>query len=147
MSDSSAIDNALVDKLRDDATIAAFGLDGVFFGKADPGCTKFIVVSLATSHDEPMFLARAWEDLNYLVKAVVLNDEDGLARDVAARIDEVLDPQPPAARATLDVQGYRLMKMGRIDRVRYPDPDPNDPSIVWQHRGGHYQVMVYQVTA
>jgi hypothetical protein len=147
MSDSSAVDNALCDKLRDDPTLSLLLPDGVFYGQADPGLTKFAVVSLATGEDEPMFGGRAYEDLNYLVKAVVLNDEDGVARDAAARIDELLDPQPPAPRATLDVQGYRLMVMRRIDRVRYPDPDPNDPLVVWQHRGGHYQVVVYPVTS
>ena len=146
MSDSSAVDNALVDKLRDDAALMALLPDGVYFGRADEGLTKFVVVTIATADDEHMFLGRAFEDINYLVKAVVLNDTDGVARAAAARIDELLDPQPPAPRATLNVEGYRLMTMRRIDRVRYPDPDPNDPSIVWQHRGGHYQVVVYPVT-
>jgi hypothetical protein len=83
------------------------------------------------------------------VKAVVLNDmAERLSRAAAARIDEVLDPQPPAPRATLEIAGYRLMTMRRIDFVRYPDPSPENPAgIIWQHRGGHYQVMVYSPRA
>lgn len=143
--DSQAVENALVDKLRADAKLMALLPDGVFFGVADNGCKKFCVVSTATSHDEPMFQGRAYEDYNFLVKAVVLNDRDGTARKAAARIDKLLDPPKPE-RATLEIEGYRLMVMRRIDRVRYPDVDPSDPSIVWQHRGGHYQVMVYPQT-
>lgn len=143
MRDSSAIENALVDLLRSDSTLSALLPDGVFYGHADEGCTKFVIVSMATSHDEPMFGGRAFEDYNYLVKAVVLNDVDGTTLLAEARIDELLDPQPPAPPATLSIAGYRLMAMRRIDRVRYPDPDPEDPSIVWQHRGGHYQIVAY----
>jgi hypothetical protein len=145
-SDSQAIENALCDKLRDDAKLSALLPDGVFYGIADANCKRFALVSMATSHDEPMLADDvAYEEYNYLVKAVVLNDPGGVARAAAERINELLSPRPPA-RATLTIEGYRLMVMRRIDRVRYPDPDPEDPSIVWQHRGGHYQVMVYPTT-
>lgn len=143
MSDSSAIENALIKKLRDDTALSTLLPGGVFFDVADEGSTKFAIVSQATAHDQPMFKGRAYEDYNFLVKAVVLNDVASVAKQAAARIDELLDPQPPASPATLDVVGYRLMVMRRIDRVRYSDPDPQDSQIVWQHRGGHYQVMVY----
>lgn len=141
-SDSSAVEIALVKKLRDDSQLSALLPDGVFFSAADEGCTKFALVSMATAFDEAMFRASAFEDYNFLVKAVVLNDDDGTTRLAAARINELLDPQPPAQKATLDVEGYNLMVMRRIDRVRYSDPDPQDQKTVWQHRGGHYQVMV-----
>ena len=140
--DSSAVENALVDKLRADATLKALMPDGVFFGEAGATAVSFVLVTLDDEHDEGMFGERAYEDHTFLVKAISRKDTNGAVRKAAARIDELLDPKPPA-RATLTIDGYRLMVMRRIKRVRYADPDQRDLTIVWQHRGGQYQVMVY----
>ncbi len=140
MSDSCAIDAALVEKLRSDATLQSLMPDGVFFGAGAPGLTRFIVVDLIAGEDRRLFDARD-EDCLYLVKAVALNDDNGDARAAAARIDELLDPPYPAPPATLDVPGYGVMAISRVERIRMLDVDDEDNQIRWQHRGGQYQVL------
>ena len=136
MSDSSDVDNALIAKLIADAPLTALMPDGVYFDEAAPGKTKFVIVSLVTSFDTPMLRARAFEEATYLVKAVALSTSGGDVKSAAARIDTLLDG------GTLTVSGYSLMYMQRVERLRMTEVDAVDPSIRWQHRGGHYEVMV-----
>lgn len=136
MSDSSDVDAALTAKLIGDATLMAIATDGAYFDEAPQGKTKFLILSLVEEHDEPMFNARAFEDATYLVKAVVQGTSGADVKTAAARIDALLDGQP------LTVPGYKLMTMQRTGRVRFTEVDEVDRSIRWQHRGGHYQVVV-----
>jgi hypothetical protein len=139
--DSSAIDTAVIDYLRSDTTLAGLLTDGWYQDEAPPRLTRFGIVSLIAGTDEAIFGQRAAEDCLYLVKAVVLNDDSGRARAAAARIDELLDPQPPAPPATFPIAGYALILSRRDERIRSLEVDGTDNQIRWQHRGGRYQVI------
>lgn len=147
MADSTAIDQALINKLLADATLRALMPDGVFFEEAGASMVtggharQYVIVSLVDEEDEPMFGGRAWEDGLYLVKAVELSSSVAVKNiaAAAARIDALLE------MGTLTIAGYALMLLRREKRIRYPDPDPEDASIMWQHRGGHYRLMAAPV--
>lgn len=136
MSDSGEIDNAIIAKLTGDATLTGLMPDGVYYSQAPVGKKKFVIVSLILADDEPMFNARAFEDSHYLVKAVELSSSGTNTRLAAARIDALLDGQP------LTIPGYSHMVTQREERFREVEVDDADPTIIWQHRGGQYQVMV-----
>ena len=141
MSDSSDVDNALVAKLGADAALLAQMLNGVYFDKAPAAMTRFVLVSLVEAVDGRQFGGRAFEDALYLVKAVGRSTPDqplevGVMKTAAARIDALLEG------GTLTVAGYTLMTMHRESRVRETEADEEDTSISWEHRGGHYRVMV-----
>lgn len=136
MPDSSAIDAALVGKLLADATLTATMPDGVFWEEANPGAQRFVIVSLVDQHDEQRLGSRAFEDALYQVKAVALSSSGGDVKTAAARIDTLLEG------GTLTATGYSLMTMHRQARIRITEVDDEDPSIRWQHRGGHYRVVV-----
>jgi hypothetical protein len=146
MSDSSDVDAALVAKLQSDATLAALLPGGWYVDEAPAGLTQFGIVSLVDEHDTPVFEGRAFEDAIYLVKAVELSTVAVKnVKAAAARIDVLLDPQPPLPPATLTIAGYGLLVSRRESRVRSTEVDENDSSIRWQHRGGRYQLMVAPV--
>jgi len=136
MPDSSGIENALIAKLLADGTLMAITTDGVYFDEAAPGKTKFVIVSLVEEHDEPMFGGRAFEDALFMVKAVALSTSGANIQTAAARIDTLLE------QGTLTASGYSLMTMRREARIRLTEVDAVDPSIRWQHRGGHYRVVM-----
>lgn len=136
MPDSSAIDNALVAKLLNDATLRGLMPDGVFFDEANPGAKRFVIVSIVEAHDGAVFGGRAYEDVLYLVKSVALSTAFGDTKAAAARIDALLDDQD----LTIG-DGYQLIMMYRDSPVRYTEVDDVDRSLRWQHRGGRYQVM------
>jgi hypothetical protein len=136
MSDSSAVQTALVAKLAGDQALADLLPDGVFFGDAAQGATAFVLVSLVIGADERMFNARAWEAPIYLVQAVHLSTSGVTADNAAKRIDELLDD------GSLTIEGYTLMHMARAEYIRGVEPDTIDPSLRWQHAGGRYEVMV-----
>jgi hypothetical protein len=142
MPDSSDVDAALLAKLQGDATLAALTPDGWYQDEAPAGKTQFGIVSLVDEVDTPIFEGRASEDATYLVKHVELSTVAvKRSKAAAARIDALLDPQPPAARATLTIAGYSLLVMRRVARIRMTEVDDVDTSIRWSHRGGRYQVM------
>jgi hypothetical protein len=144
--DSSDVDAALVGKLQADTTLAGLMPGGVFVDEAPAGSTQHVIVSLIDGTDVPMFGGRAIEDGLYLVKAVELSTVAVKnIKAAAARIDVLLDPQPPLAPATLAIAGYGLMVSRRVGRVRQTEVDDVDSSIRWQHRGGRYQLMVAPV--
>lgn len=136
MPDSAAIDSALIGKLLGDATLMAITTDGVYSNIAAPGKTRFVIVSLLSSEDEPMFNARAFEVGTYLVKAVIRSTSGADANTAAARIDTLLDG------GTMTPTGYTLMNMERTERIRYNEVDPDDADARWQHRGGLYEIAV-----
>jgi len=148
MPDSSAIDQALIDYLLADGLLRTLLPDGVFWSEAGPSLvhggasTRFVIVSLSDAVDVPMFGGRAFEDVLYAVKTVELLTATGRnSRAAAARLDQLLDPQPPDPRPTLAIDGYGVMVLRRRTRMRYTEVDEVDASIRWQHRGGTYQLM------
>lgn len=137
MPDSSDIDNALINKLRADAQLAAVMPDGIHWDVASTTTAKrFVTVSFVEQHDVQQFGERAFEDASYEVIArglsKVVPDMDA-AED---RIDALLD------HGTLTVTGYGLMTMYREERIRINEPDDVDPSILWFHRGGRYRLVM-----
>lgn len=141
MSDSSLIDAALLALLEGDGPLQTLLPDGVYFDEAKQSAERFIIISMVTQSDEAVFSGRAIEDTLYLVKAVSLGTSGDTVKTAAARIDVLLEGQP------LTVAGYNWMAMFREDRVRYTEVDEEDPSIRWQHRGGHYRVQMSVVGA
>lgn len=144
MPDTSAIHSALVSLLQADATLHGYMPDGVYWNLARAGSTRFVLVSILDSLDESQFSGRSWESLLYLVKAVALKTDmnpPNMAA-AAARIDALLDPQPPMPPATLIVPGYTLMLLEREAAIDYPEQDETNTAIVWFHRGGRYRVMM-----
>lgn len=142
MPDSSAIDTALLTRLNSDTGaggVKTLMTDGAYWDVAPEGAKQFVIVSLIETADEHSFGARAFEDATYLVKAVVFSKVTNaatLVRDAAARIDALLDHQP------LTATGYEPMALRRTERIRITERDEADPSIVWYHRGGQYEVVM-----
>jgi hypothetical protein len=137
MADSGNIETALIAKLAGDATLSVLMTNGVHIDVAPKGSTKFVIVSLTTSTDEPALgSARAYEDALYLVKAVAFSTSPASVKAAAARIDALLEQQP------LTVTGFDHMVTRRVERVRYTEVDDVDADARWQHSGGRYQVMV-----
>lgn len=136
MGDPSAVDDAVVSTLANDATLAALMPDGVWFDLAPAGLTKFVIVSLATHADDYVFGGSAFEKSTYLVKAVDQNVSGATVKTSAARIQTLLQD------ATLTIAGYHHLLLQRQERVRYVEVDEVNPDLRWQHRGGRYAVMV-----
>jgi hypothetical protein len=136
--DSGEIDNALVDALNADAELMALAPDGVYFGAAPPGRDRFVIVSIVEHLTRAQMAAptarRALEEVQYIVKAVLLNGADADARQAGARIDALLEDQ------TLAIDGYTCVSIARTNRIRETEPDAVEPSILWKHRGGYYRI-------
>lgn len=135
MSDSSAVDAALVAKLAADATLAGLMTDGVYFDVAPPGLTKFVIVSQQDHVDRYVQNDAAFEEFTYLVKAVARDTSGADVKTAADRIQTLL------SGGTLSPTGYRLTNMHRLERVRYTEDDEAG-EYRWQHRGGLYSVLV-----
>jgi hypothetical protein len=146
MPSSSTVDAALVAKLLASAPLMAIATDGVYWGVGKEDGTRFVVVDLLDHTDEAVLGGRAIESSLYLVKFVRRMDTaSGYSNIEAAQaadyIDQTLEDQPFAAA------GYNWMTCYREARVRYPEVDPDDPSVRWMHWGGHYRVEVSVVGA
>jgi hypothetical protein len=155
---SSAISSALITKLLADATLMALTPDGVFYGVAGPsmavaGATakRFVIVSLVTCENVPVFGRRSHQHALYLVEARILSSSvaNALTRvhDAAERIDALLDPQPPAAPATLTIPGYTLMGLSQNEPTEDIEFDDADASIQWNRCGGRYDVWAAPIAA
>lgn len=137
------MDSALVARLGSDTELLGLMPNGVYFGLAPEHSTQYVLVSLGDSHEELMFGGRAFEVYVYAVKAVELSTVPTKnIRAASARIDAILDPQPPAAPLTLTIQGYSLKLSRRSQRIRYDEIDDINRTIRWAHRGGEYTVWV-----
>lgn len=139
MSDPADVGLAIVAALKVDTGtggLMTLMTDGVWIDIAPHGCTKFVIVSQATHRDEYVFDGPAFEESEYLVKAVDLNTSRTRVRAAGARIHALLQD------AALNISGYALMVLQRKQYVGYPDPDQENKDIVWQHCGGRYEVFV-----
>lgn len=151
MSDSSDLDDAFIQLLLNDAQLKTLCPDGVWFDVSKEGTTRFVIVSLIDTEDVPMFHdgtndGRAWESMRYLVKAVGLKSVGPDMKGAAARIDALM----AAAGQTLTlpsvtVNGYKLMLVERVERIRISEPDTVNKADRWFHRGGHYEVWAHAV--
>ncbi len=135
--DSGEVDEAIIGLLANDSELTQLMPHGVSFGVGRKDATRHVVVSLI-DHDDERQLAgkRAHETFLYLVKVVALARPAVEVKRGAKRIDELLD----GARPT--IEGYQVMRIRRVKRIRYPEPDPANNDLLWQHRGGEYEVMV-----
>jgi len=144
MPDSSAIDQALVDKLLGDATLMALTPDGVFFDEAGASmvtggnATRFVIVSLVDADDVgELNGGTAFEDGLYLIDPRALSSSGGDVRAAAARIKVVLHNQP------LTVTGYTWMTVHKEGRAAgRVEVDEGDPSIRWNKRPAYYRVQM-----
>lgn len=136
MSDSSAIEAALLARLIGDPTLSSLMPDGVFFDQAKQDAARFVLVSLIEESDEGVFGGRAIEDALYLIKAVERGLSSLQTAAAAARIEALLEDQP------FTVPGYTWMTCHREARIRLVEVDDVDPSIRWQHRGAHWRVQM-----
>jgi hypothetical protein len=139
MSRTKDVGNALIGKLGADAPLLALMPNGVYRqNRAPAGSTRLVEIAFVpSSHDEPMFGGRAWEDLTFIVKAVErVRRDGGVSRvgDAAARIDALLE------HGRLTLAGYGVMVMRRTEYLEDTELDGTD--YVWEHCGGYYQVMV-----
>jgi hypothetical protein len=132
---SSAIDQAVIGVLLADPTLSAILPDGVYLDVAAPKAKRFVIVSIVSADDEPLLGGRGYEDVLYLVKAVVLASTGADIFAAADRIDKLLEDQP------LTIPGYTHMVTCREDRIRTTEPDDVDDTIRWLHRGGHYRIQ------
>lgn len=147
---SSAVTSALINKLLADGPLMALAPDGVFKDVAGASManglnpTRFVIVSrVPGGRDVWEFGRRAFEDGLYLVEARMLSSVAGAnVEAAAARIDALLDPQPPQPPATLTVAGYGLMEIVREEPIESTEFDDVDSSIQWNRCGGRYRVMV-----
>ena len=141
MADAGLVDSAVMSVLANDATLAGYCPNGVYYGVAPPGSTAFVTVDLMDHVDRPgLDSVTLLERGLYMVKAVLLTASATPARLAAARIHELLD------HVTLDLAsaGYVPMVCRRIERYRKVEVDPVDKSARWQHQGGTYEVSSYE---
>jgi len=137
MSDSSAVDEAIIQLLAADAELTTRCPDGVHYDVAPPGSKRFVIVSLLMHVDEYLFNEEAWELFTYQVQCIELETSGASnSRAAAARIHALLQDA-----YSLAIDGYGVMKIKRIERIRTTDADAATDTR-WLHRGGRYEVMV-----
>jgi len=135
--DASAVEQGVIAKLLGDSTLIGLMPNGVYVDVAKPGAKRFVIVSLVEHNDVDVFGGRALEELTILVKAVALASTGNDVRQAAARIDELLE-----SADDLEIEGYELMHIRRVSRVRITEVDEVDPDIRWFHRGARYEIKV-----
>lgn len=132
------MNRALLGRLSGDATLV--GLVGmVCMNNAPPNTTKFALITQRTHADNPSMGGTAFEVFSFIIQAIVQGTSATVAQQAAHRIFELLHDQP------LDIVGYGLMLMQRIEHVNYPDRDEFNKD--WQHRGGVYELWVQPTAA
>lgn len=151
---SSAITSALINKLLDDAALRALAPDGVFRDVAGASMVtpaaspkRFVIVSLVIGVNTLDFKRRGHQNLLYLVEVRMLSMVGGDANAAAARIDTLLDPQPPLPPATLDIPGYRLMSCYQEEPTEQTEFDEGDTSLIWNRVGGRYRIWAAPIAA
>jgi hypothetical protein len=141
--DFSAISNAVIAKLGADATLLALMPNGVYRAESPKGSQRFVIVSQVSAVNEYELDGRlSFTDALYLVEARALSTSGGDVHAAAIRIDALLNPQPPAAPATLTVAGWTLLDLTCEEPVEAVEVDAVDPSIRWFRRGGMYRVQM-----
>jgi len=137
MSDSSALDMALVTALTD-ATLQTLLPDGIWWSVAPQGRTKFVAIELASAVDTYEENRAAFEHPIYRIEAVAKESTPATVDAAADRIRVVMG-------GALTAVGYHLVRVQRLERVKHGEPDPNDAAVVWQYHGGLYEVLAEPV--
>jgi hypothetical protein len=144
MPDTSQITNGLIATLAADATLLALMPNGVYYDLAPQGATRYVIVSLFEAIDVAEFGRRAIESALYLVKAVALSSALPAMDDIraaAARIDDLLEDVP------FEADGYEWITTYRTEPKRITEPDGENRSTRWFHRGGMYRVQFAVIPA
>jgi hypothetical protein len=129
---------AVLQVLQADAALRLLMPDGVFFAEARPGSTRFVIVSLVSSMDTPIFGGPAYKDTVYLVEARALTTAASSTdvENAFARITTLLTDAP------LTITDYGAMLVQFEEELESVEVDDIDPSIRWNRCGGHLHVMV-----
>ena len=136
LSDTSAIDAAVLAVLQGDATLAGLVPGGVWFDVVGSGAapvTAYVLVTQLAHEDQAMLRGDAWERVLYAVKVVRLETSGVNVKAAAFRIHQLLHD------ARFPITGYTLMLSTRLERLRYEERDDLTES-TWHHRGGQYAV-------
>jgi hypothetical protein len=137
--DSSEVDAAVMAKLSGDPTLMGILTGGVYWDLASLGLTKFCIVSQLAHEDRYVLTASGlWERFTYLVKGVTQGTSGTEVKKASAQIHALLQG------AVLVIPGYSTIDIARVERVRYTEVDETS-DVRWQHRGGHYEVLVAPV--
>jgi hypothetical protein len=133
-----ALERGLYSKLTGDGTLMALTATATsVYPDVAPqdAALPFIIFSPSgQSTDEYVLGARAFETLDYLVKAVAAGFDPEAANDISERIDALL------TNGTVTVAGYTVGMVHRLGRVSYPER--GDAGDFFQHRGAVYRFMV-----
>src|SRR5262245_3467014 len=148
--DSSELDDALIGALINDPQLTALCPDGVWYDVAAEGTQNFVIVSVLESHDEPIYYdeddpapGRAWEVVTYLIKAVGLKGATPPpnVKAAAQRIDAIMEEAGNLLTLPgVTINGYQLLHLERVHRLRTTEVDDVNKAIRWYHRGGHYEL-------
>ena len=128
------IEDAVIAKLRADATLDTLAPGGVYLDVAKPGVSEpFVVVTLQAHQDaDEQSGATAYETAFVWVKAVGQGTTRAAVSAAYARIHAVLQ------NATLTLTGGTSVDVHRTERIAYVEVDG---PVRWQHSGGLYAVM------
>src|SRR5262252_313812 len=128
--DSGDIDRVVLDTLKADSALVALMPGGVYFNLAPPNLTRgFVLVTIDRSTDEDLFQHRGLEEVRYVVQGVALSRDVALGpmRDTAARIDTLLNGDPPLATPT----AYASIDCVRDERLAESVVDELDKTLHW----------------
>jgi len=136
LADISEVDVAVMNRLSADATLMGIVPGGVFWDVAGAGATKFVIVSQLDHEPAYAMPHQMWDRITYLIKATVQGTSGSEVKSAAKRIHELFEG------AVITPTGYYpSMNCQRAQRVRYTEVDEVTDQR-WQHRGGHYELMV-----
>lgn len=129
------IEQAVIQKLGADATLASLAPGGIWLDVAPETATEpYIIVNLQSHLDTvAMSDALSFETAFLLVKAIVSGGSAASAQTAADRVQTLLHG------TTLTITGGTLMSMTRSGRVRYVEVDGDQR---FQHVGALYEVAV-----
>lgn len=129
----SAIDIAVVNALKGDATLTALAPGGVFRDVAPEAVVNaalndsgqvFGIVTLQSAPQRYTFTGRAFEDCTYLVKFISPSTSPVGAQAAIDRAEVVL--------ATVTAAGFTISCSRREERFSFVE---SDGPVYWQHRG------------
>lgn len=135
----SAIDTAVVNTLKNDATLSGLSPGGIYRDEApeavvnaatDDPSEVFGIVTLQSAPQRYAFGSRAFEECRYLVKFVSPSASPIGAQAALDRAETVL--------GTLAVSGFSVSCSRREERIAYVEADG---PVFWQHRAVSWLVM------